>query len=171
MPLHLWHKYLSLRLRAHRCTFSAHPALSVVTDSWHEAFSDVAGFCSFNQMTKQLWPNDHFNASTLLNHNKTRLVNPSFYHRLAHASVQTLSQPNCHSSGLPISFTRTIRTPYPHLHRWFKNYFWGWLWNVHPTIRERPLSKTSTLLFLQQNSMALFLLFTGSSPPRVEPSL
>jgi len=70
MPLHLRHKYLSLRLRAHLCTFSAHPALSVVTDSWHQAFPDVAGFCSFNQMTKQLWPNDHFNASTLLIRNK-----------------------------------------------------------------------------------------------------
>jgi len=66
MPLHLRHKYLSLKLRAHLCTFSDHPALSVVTDSWNETFSDVAGFCSFNQMTKQMWPTDHFNASTLL---------------------------------------------------------------------------------------------------------
>jgi len=50
--------------------FFAYPALSVVTYSWHKAFPDVAGFCSFNQMTKQLWPNDHFNASTLLIPNK-----------------------------------------------------------------------------------------------------
>ena len=70
MPVNLRHKYLFLRLRAHLCTFSAHPALSVVTDSWHEAFPDVAGFFSFNQMTKQLWPNDHFNAITLLIPNK-----------------------------------------------------------------------------------------------------
>ena len=70
MPLHLRHKYLSLRLRADLCTFSALPALSVVAGSWHKAFLDVVGFCSFNQMTKQLWPNDHFNASTLLIPNK-----------------------------------------------------------------------------------------------------
>ena len=62
MPLHLPHKYL--RLWAHLCTFSDHPALSVVTDSCHKAFLDVVGFCSFNQMTKQLWPTNHFNAST-----------------------------------------------------------------------------------------------------------
>jgi len=32
--------------------------------------SDIPGFCSFNQVTKQLWPNDNFKASTLLIPNK-----------------------------------------------------------------------------------------------------
>jgi len=95
MPLHLRHKYLSLRLRAHLCIFSAHPALSVVTDSWHEAFPDVAGFCSFNQMTKQLWPNDHFNASTPLIPNKPiwLIPRPTIDLRMQayrHASNQTV---------------------------------------------------------------------------------
>jgi len=95
MPLHLQHKYLSLRLRVHLCTFSAHPALSVVTDSWHEAFPDVAGFCSFNQMTKQLRPNDHFIASTLLIPNKPVWLIPRpaidlHMQAYSHASNQTV---------------------------------------------------------------------------------
>jgi len=52
MPLHIKHKFLCVKFKAHLLSFSDHPALSLTEDCWQERFPDSPGFCSFNMFTE-----------------------------------------------------------------------------------------------------------------------
>jgi len=102
--------------------YSSHPALSMVTDSWHEGCLGHTGFLLFQSSDKAAVAKWQFQSKHSPYSQQAHFANHSSYHRLAHAILQTHFQPNCHCLGLPIPFRRRIRKPYTHLHRRFKNY-------------------------------------------------
>jgi len=61
IPLHVKHKFLCLKYKAHLLTFNNYPALSLIADSWHELYLDTLNFQSFNMATKNTVSPDTFN--------------------------------------------------------------------------------------------------------------
>jgi len=47
ISLHLKHKLLCLKCKAHSLTFYIHPTLSLFADSWHEFYPDTPSFQKF----------------------------------------------------------------------------------------------------------------------------
>ena len=61
MPLKIKFQQLCLYYRAYISTFSDHPSLSTIRDSWQERYPEQANFCSFNMRTKNFF--EHSNLS------------------------------------------------------------------------------------------------------------
>ena len=55
MPPNIRFLQLCLFYRAHLLTFSEHPTLSVIQDSWFDWFPDSQNYCSFNLLTNNFF--------------------------------------------------------------------------------------------------------------------
>ena len=65
IPLHVKHKLLCLKYKAHLLTFNNHPALLLIADSWHELYPNTPSFQSFNMATKDTVSPDTFKINPL----------------------------------------------------------------------------------------------------------
>ena len=58
MPPNIRYLQLCLFYRAYLLTFSEHPTLSVIQDSWFDWFPDCQNYCSFNLLTNNFFAGD-----------------------------------------------------------------------------------------------------------------